>query len=65
MPLKTKWLTHHSQTLECSLNNTYFSTIDFIHRRGERRMHFDGSSFTVRNAGHSAGFDDHNLLKVY
>lgn len=34
-------------------------------RRGERRMHFDGSSFVVRNAGHSAGFDENNLLKVY
>ncbi|XP_059612731.1 uncharacterized protein LOC132259195 [Phlebotomus argentipes] len=34
-------------------------------RRGELRMHFDGSQFVVRNAGHSAGFDDNNLLKVY
>lgn len=28
-------------------------------------MHFDGSSFIVRNAGHSAGFDENNLLNVY
>uniref|UniRef100_A0A336M9X0 CSON014149 protein n=1 Tax=Culicoides sonorensis TaxID=179676 RepID=A0A336M9X0_CULSO len=34
-------------------------------RRGERRMHFDGASFVVRNAGHSAGFDEHNRLRVY
>uniref|UniRef100_A0A1B0CCM3 Uncharacterized protein n=1 Tax=Lutzomyia longipalpis TaxID=7200 RepID=A0A1B0CCM3_LUTLO len=34
-------------------------------RRGELRMHFDGSQFVVRNAGHSAGFDDNNRLKVY
>ncbi|XP_049948079.1 uncharacterized protein LOC126456368 [Schistocerca serialis cubense] len=34
-------------------------------RRGERRMHYDGSSFIVRNAGHSAGFDEKNQLKVY
>ncbi|CAD7078019.1 unnamed protein product [Hermetia illucens] len=34
-------------------------------RRGERRMHFDGASFVVRNAGHSAGFDENNLLNVY
>jgi len=34
-------------------------------RRGERRMHYDGSSFIVRNAGHSAGFDEKNMLKVY
>ncbi|XP_026470453.1 uncharacterized protein LOC113374693 [Ctenocephalides felis] len=34
-------------------------------RRGERRMHFDGKSFIVRNAGHSAGFDEKNMLKVY
>lgn len=34
-------------------------------RRGERRMHFDGSSFIVRNAGHSAGFDEKTQLKVY
>nr|CAD7575302.1 unnamed protein product [Timema californicum] len=34
-------------------------------RRGERRMHFDCTSFIVRNAGHSAGFDEKNQLKVY
>ncbi|GAB0090624.1 uncharacterized protein DMENIID0001_053660 [Sergentomyia squamirostris] len=34
-------------------------------RRGELRMHFDGSQFVVRNAGHSAGFNEDNLLKVY
>lgn len=34
-------------------------------RRDERRMHCDGSSFVVRNAGHSAGFDEHNNLRVY
>ncbi|XP_063221163.1 uncharacterized protein LOC134530344 [Bacillus rossius redtenbacheri] len=59
-------------------NGTASLTTPFIHctaslgqtshmfvRRGERRMHFDCSSFIVRNAGHSAGFDDHNKLKVY
>ncbi|XP_043072008.1 uncharacterized protein LOC6559852 isoform X2 [Drosophila grimshawi] len=34
-------------------------------RRNEKRMHFDGSSFIVRNAGHSAGFNENNLLIVY
>jgi len=34
-------------------------------RRGERRMHYDGSSFVVRNAGHSAGFDERTKLKVF
>lgn len=34
-------------------------------RRGERRMHFDGTTFIVRNAGHSAGFNDNGQLKVY
>ncbi|XP_066144441.1 uncharacterized protein fest [Euwallacea fornicatus] len=34
-------------------------------RRGERRMHYDGSSFILRNAGHSAGFDEKHQLKVY
>lgn len=34
-------------------------------RRGERRMHYDGATFIVRNAGHSAGFDDKQQLKVY
>ncbi|XP_055916019.1 uncharacterized protein LOC129948893 [Eupeodes corollae] len=34
-------------------------------RRNEKRMHFDGSCFIVRNAGHSAGFNDENLLIVY
>lgn len=34
-------------------------------RRGERRMHYDGATFIVRNAGHSAGFDEKHQLKVY
>lgn len=34
-------------------------------RCGEKRMHFDGTSFVVRNAGHSAGFDEINRLRVY
>lgn len=33
--------------------------------RNEKRMHFDGSCFIVRNAGHSAGFNENNLLIVY
>lgn len=42
--------------------------IDLIpnnYSRDERRMHFDGSQFVVRNAGHSAGFDGENYLRVY
>lgn len=59
-------------------NGTASLTTPFVHctaslgqtshlfvRRGERRMHYDGASFIVRNAGHSAGFDDKNQLKVY
>lgn len=34
-------------------------------RRGDRRMHFDGANFIVRNAGHSAGFDEYNELKIF
>lgn len=34
-------------------------------RRGDRRMHFDGANFIVRNAGHSAGFDEENSLKIF
>ncbi|XP_033246738.1 uncharacterized protein LOC117187906 isoform X1 [Drosophila miranda] len=34
-------------------------------RHNERRMHFDGSCFNVRNAGHSAAFNENNLLIVY
>ncbi|XP_033254815.1 uncharacterized protein LOC117194358 isoform X2 [Drosophila miranda] len=34
-------------------------------RRNEKRMHFDGSCFIERNAGHSAGFNENNLLIVY
>ncbi|BES92068.1 Hypothetical protein NTJ_04876 [Nesidiocoris tenuis] len=41
------------------------STSHLFVRRGERRMHYDGSSFIVRNAGHSAGFDEKNQLKVF
>jgi len=39
--------------------------MDSFFRRGDRRMHFDGSKFCVRNAGHSAGFDENNLIKIY
>ena len=59
-------------------NGTASLTTPFVHctasvgssshlfvKRGERRMHYDGSSFIVRNAGHSAGFDEKNQLKVY
>jgi len=59
-------------------NGTVSLTTPFIHctaslghtphlfvKRGERRMHFDGMSFIVRNAGHSAGFDEKNHFKVY
>ncbi|XP_050096335.1 uncharacterized protein LOC126578106 [Anopheles aquasalis] len=41
------------------------STSHLFVRREERRMHFDGATFIVRNAGHSAGFDEHNQLRVY
>lgn len=41
------------------------STSHLFVRRGERRMHYDGSSFIVRNAGHSAGFDEKTQLKVF
>ncbi|KAG4067069.1 hypothetical protein HA402_000060 [Bradysia odoriphaga] len=34
-------------------------------RRQDKRVHFDGYSFVVRNASQSAGFDENNLLKVY
>lgn len=38
---------------------------NFDFRRQEKRMHFDGSNFVVRNESQSAGFDENNLLKVY
>lgn len=34
-------------------------------KRGDRRLHFNGSTFCVRNAGHSAGFDNHNQFKIF
>lgn len=43
----------------------YASSLSPFDRRGERRMHFDGAEFVVRNSGHSAGFDSNNLLRVY
>ena len=34
---------------------------------GDRRLHYSGQSavFTVRNAGHSAGFDEAGMLRIY
>lgn len=40
-------------------------SVSFRGSRNEKRMHFDGSNFIVRNAGHSAGFNENNLLIVY
>ena len=36
-------------------------------RSGDRRLHYSGQSavFTVRNAGHSAGFDEAGMLRIY
>ena len=36
-------------------------------RASERRLHYNGQStvFTVRNAGHSAGFDEEGELKIF
>uniref|UniRef100_A0A1B6E0L1 Uncharacterized protein n=1 Tax=Clastoptera arizonana TaxID=38151 RepID=A0A1B6E0L1_9HEMI len=65
--------------LRCSATNGSATiTTPFVHatassghtshlfvRRGERRMHFDGLLFIVRNAGHSSGFDERNMLKVF
>lgn len=41
----------------CLFMNNYFA--------GERRLHSDGLTFIVRNAGHASGFDEFNQLKVY
>jgi hypothetical protein len=34
-------------------------------RHGERRIHFDGTDFVVRNLGHSASFDKDNNLRIH
>lgn len=34
-------------------------------RHFERRIHFDGAHFIVRNMGHSASFDNQNLLRIH
>ena len=36
-------------------------------RSGDRRLHYCGQSavFTVRNAGHSAGFDETGVLRIF
>lgn len=36
-------------------------------RAEDRRLHYSGQStvFTVRNAGHSAGFDEHGALRIF
>lgn len=48
-----------------TLFQALFIFLSVFLRRGERRMHFDGAEFVVRNSGHSAGFDSNNLLRVY
>lgn len=34
-------------------------------RQGERRIHFDGNIFCVRNVGHSAGLDEQNKVSIF
>lgn len=34
-------------------------------RYNDRRVHFDGSNFVVRNMGHSASFDSQNNLRIH
>jgi len=34
-------------------------------KSNERRIHYNGSAFVVRNAGHSAGFDESGLLRIW
>lgn len=34
-------------------------------RQGDRRIHFDGAVFCVRNGGYSAGFDEKNQVTIF
>jgi len=34
-------------------------------KSNERRIHYNGAAFVVRNAGHSAGFDETGLLRIW
>lgn len=61
------WIFSFSRIIDSS--DHWFLACNFIHwficSRQEQSMHFDGSSFVVRNNGHSAGFDENNYLRVY
>ena len=34
-------------------------------RSRDRRLHYNGEAFIVRNAGHSAGFDEANQFRLW
>ena len=34
-------------------------------KSNDRRLHYNGNAFVVRNAGHSAGFDESGLLRIW
>jgi hypothetical protein len=34
-------------------------------RSNDRRLHYNGNTFVVRNAGHAAGFDERGLLRIW
>ncbi len=34
-------------------------------KSNDRRLHYNGHAFVVRNAGHSAGFDESGLLRIW
>lgn len=54
-----------NEVSDCVIPAVNLPSLSSYDRRGERRMHFDGAEFVVRNSGHSAGFDSNNLLRVY
>ncbi len=34
-------------------------------KSNDRRLHYNGHAFVVRNAGHSAGFDESGMLRIW
>jgi hypothetical protein len=34
-------------------------------KSNDRRLHYNGKAFVIRNAGHSAGFDEKGQLRIW
>lgn len=50
--------------MKCHNSSNYHKAVSNF-SQGDRRIHFDGAVFCVRNGGYSAGFDEKNKVTIF